>query len=492
MLRLMIADDEAIIRNALASLIDYESIGYELIATAKNGMEAYDIICDEELDVVITDIRMPGLNGLELIERAKKIDSKLEFVILSGYGEFEYAKQAMKFGVKEYILKPTNKRQVMEALEDIKVKKEKERQSYLEERQKLLKTMKYPIQRAFVIESLQAVRFGEVFHKYQSILSLNNRESNIIFCYFVEQKDRIPFVKRMGKILERYEVQMIFPIFAVTGSLVFVTASFGIGVQEKIKEATEDWSFGMGREIVTEFTKGETLEKQLEKVFQKISRYKEINLVDIQGNSYKIQNTVNSPQQMERIQELVKKGENISQVTESIFMKNKLELNELRNIAFDIYMGLKCVDDAVSVEISCEILRKLYACDDVKDICEVMNVALRNESGLHEKKSNIVLLKEYVQSHLDAENLSLKWIAENYLFTNVQYLSKQFVREEGERFSDYLTRQRMEEAKRLLKLYSKDSVKDIARTVGFGNNPRYFSQVFKKYVGCAPSEYADK
>lgn len=155
-------------------------------------------------------------------------------------------------------------------------------------------------------------------------------------------------------------------------------------------------------------------------------------------------------------------------------------------------MGVKCVDDAVSVEISCEILRKLYACDDVKDICEVMNIALRNESGLHEKKSNIVLLKEYVQSHLDAENLSLKWIAENYLFTNVQYLSKQFVREEGERFSDYLTRQRMEEAKRLLKLYSKDSVKDIARTVGFGNNPRYFSQVFKKYVGCAPSEYADK
>ena len=74
MLRLMIADDEAIIRKALASLIDYESIGYELIATAKNGMEAYDIICDEELDVVITDIRMPGLNGLELIERAKKID----------------------------------------------------------------------------------------------------------------------------------------------------------------------------------------------------------------------------------------------------------------------------------------------------------------------------------------------------------------------------------------------------------------------------------
>ncbi len=64
MLRLMIVDDEQIIREALSQIIDYESIGYELIATAKNGMEAYDIICDDYPDVVITDIRMPILNGI--------------------------------------------------------------------------------------------------------------------------------------------------------------------------------------------------------------------------------------------------------------------------------------------------------------------------------------------------------------------------------------------------------------------------------------------
>lgn len=110
MLRLMIVDDEQIIREALSQMIDFESLGYELIATAKNGMEAYDIICDEYPDVVITDIRMPILNGLDLIERSIKTDSKISFILLSGYNDFEYAKQAMKYGVRFYLLKPTDKK----------------------------------------------------------------------------------------------------------------------------------------------------------------------------------------------------------------------------------------------------------------------------------------------------------------------------------------------------------------------------------------------
>ena len=112
MLRLMIVDDEQIIREALSSMIDYTSLGYKVIATAKNGMEAYDRIRDDYPDVVITDIKMPILNGLELIERASHIDSRITFILLSGYGEFEYAKQAMKYGVRYYLLKPTDKQEL--------------------------------------------------------------------------------------------------------------------------------------------------------------------------------------------------------------------------------------------------------------------------------------------------------------------------------------------------------------------------------------------
>ena len=106
--------------------------------------------------------------------------------------------------------------------------------------------------------------------------------------------------------------------------------------------------------------------------------------------------------------------------------------------------------------------------------------------------ANISLLKAYVETHLDCETLSLKWLAENYLFVSVGYLSKQFVKEEGIRFSDYLNKKRMEQAIRLMVYYHNDNIKTIARSVGFGNNPQYFSQVFKKYTGYTPTEYIEK
>ncbi|MFA9378845.1 MAG: helix-turn-helix transcriptional regulator [Lachnotalea sp.] len=83
----------------------------------------------------------------------------------------------------------------------------------------------------------------------------------------------------------------------------------------------------------------------------------------------------------------------------------------------------------------------------------------------------------------------MKWITANYLFISVGYLSKQFVKEEGERFSEYLNRIRMLEAQKLLLLYNNDNIKNIAKQVGFENSPHYFSQVFKRYAGCTPSEY---
>lgn len=111
LLRLIIVDDEDTIRNAIAHMIDYNALGYELIGTARNGMEALDLICDNFPDVIITDLKMPVLSGLDLIDRVSCQDKDIDYIILSGYGEFEYAKQAMRYGVQNYLLKPTNKQE---------------------------------------------------------------------------------------------------------------------------------------------------------------------------------------------------------------------------------------------------------------------------------------------------------------------------------------------------------------------------------------------
>ncbi|HZJ83284.1 MAG TPA: AraC family transcriptional regulator, partial [Clostridia bacterium] len=99
---------------------------------------------------------------------------------------------------------------------------------------------------------------------------------------------------------------------------------------------------------------------------------------------------------------------------------------------------------------------------------------------------------EYIDLNLEDENLSLKWIANNILYMDEGYLSKLFSRELGEKFSQYLTRKRMENATEILRQNDYHKIYDVAQKVGLGNNPQYFSQLFKKYTGHSPTDYIKK
>lgn len=116
MIRVIIADDEARVCKLINKLIDWDKLGMRIVGTASNGIEALELIEKENPDIVITDIRMPGYDGLEMIEKAKMINNDLEIIIISGYGQFEYAKKAIEFGVKDYLLKPVNQDELLKAL----------------------------------------------------------------------------------------------------------------------------------------------------------------------------------------------------------------------------------------------------------------------------------------------------------------------------------------------------------------------------------------
>ncbi len=120
MLRMMIVDDERAIREALSIIIDWRALGIEIVGLYKNGAEAFDAMLDEYPDIVLTDIRMPGLSGLELLSRARSAEMDAVFVILSGYAEFEFAKQAMRFGVRHYLLKPISGEQLLNVMTEVR------------------------------------------------------------------------------------------------------------------------------------------------------------------------------------------------------------------------------------------------------------------------------------------------------------------------------------------------------------------------------------
>ena len=116
MLKVIIADDEARVCSLIRMLIDWDALGMELAGIASNGFEALELIRACQPDILITDIRMPGCHGLELIERAKAFDPQLEIAIISGYAHFEYAQSAIRFGVGDYLLKPINQQELMGTL----------------------------------------------------------------------------------------------------------------------------------------------------------------------------------------------------------------------------------------------------------------------------------------------------------------------------------------------------------------------------------------
>ena len=116
MMKVIVADDEAKVCQLICSLVDWASLDMEVAGVAHNGIEALELVETLRPDLIITDIRMPGYDGLELISRAKAAKPDLDFIIVSGYRHFEYAQSAIKYGVSDYLLKPIKKADLIETL----------------------------------------------------------------------------------------------------------------------------------------------------------------------------------------------------------------------------------------------------------------------------------------------------------------------------------------------------------------------------------------
>jgi two-component system response regulator YesN len=117
--KVLIVDDEELIRNGINHLINWESLGCKVCATAANGVEGLDMIRTFRPEIVITDLKMPGKNGMELIAEAVTDNPRTKFIVLSGYEEFDFAKEVMKYGIKYYLLKPCDEDELVAHLKSV-------------------------------------------------------------------------------------------------------------------------------------------------------------------------------------------------------------------------------------------------------------------------------------------------------------------------------------------------------------------------------------
>lgn len=433
MIKVLVADDEEIVRTSLVDMIPWQELGMVLVGSVRNGLEALDVVSDDPPDIVITDIRMPMMDGLELIEKIKMLSPDTEIIILSGFSEFSYAQKAMSYGVKHYLLKPTRKEDLTELLRKISYERTDNgalRYSYQLERLMLLDAFSDP---------------SSIRHSL-CLLGINPDAKASIS---TTGDSRTPFFR---------------PVMADGRAYAFVPDSSPNAVSIERLIAS----------FVSSHTLGQLSIEGDDGSFRKLWSGSEENVGKVSAEYAKALEEGRSSEELNR-----KIGEILS----------PLPPLEAALLLIRIVSSASLGDGYLPALLATGVLDAKSTDDVIKIAYEILGRRL----GTDKKGQNPVsIIISYIEKHIDDEGISLKWLSDNVVYMDAGYLSKLFVKETGIRFSDYLSRMRIEHAKSLMKLYDSSTVQEIAEKSGFGDNPRYFSQVFRKYEKMTPSEYLAK
>lgn len=500
-LRLIICDDERIIRETIRNLIDWESLGIQIVGVCRDGIEAYDAIVDEYPDIVLTDIKMPGLSGLKLIQKITQTYDKIEFVILSGYGEFALATEAMKYGVKHYLLKPCNEKQIIEVMQQVKKECYHNRtlRNLQQEQIQVSNNLHQSIVRNIITETISSQENLTLLIKANSQF-LNFDDVNYERCLFtfacVEDLQKV--AQNFPKFFESTP-QIAIHKYYIQNSLILFFENCEASY-EKLDAQMKDLCRICTAPVKYQRKSFQNLRCLLEDLIESMRGFGMI--YSIMGSG--VSSIYNFSSLLEQSNQIVKKLQTVPQ-NERKEQLNKFcailscvnNPNILRSLITDILLCQPvqdCFDSSTGVTELLLSLEDLDDCNQIRSLLyEKIDSLIRQENENSPKyKSFIENTMSYVNTHLNDPNLSLKWIANNYLYMNVDYVSKQFVKQTGQKFSNYLNELRIERAKKLLLKCDpgkNSSISEIAEEIGCGDHPQYFSQLFKKYTGMTPSAY---
>lgn len=510
MYKVLIVDDERIIRESISLIIDWNAYGFELIGAAANGIEALRIVYQMRPELIITDLKMPMVSGNQLAEKVKSKYPDTEIVILSGYDDFTLASESMKHGVRHYLLKPCSEKDIIEVLLEVKkrLNEKEERGNFIRKNNEKLEKMAPLVKEQFTRDFIMSKHYSEEEMSY--FMDLFNIDSKEI---------RLVLAKPGGD----YSFQSLFDLTntikksQLNKSINFMTVinkNVIICVEKmdekKLKRVLEDlmekYKYLNSRDIVITYSKEGPLE-DVSQMFYSVQKY-------LNAAFYFGPNSLISYRDVE--EELMidhAKPVELEALTTAVRFGNKSVFEAHIKDFFNTLSVMKPSIDTFkfySIELASRImsqcppnksyayLKEVMQIQDL-DSFEKMNRAIldlgnkiveENYTGLEYKQNKIIetMLYEINQRYSD-ENLTLKCLAHDVMFMNSGYLSKLFCKETGITFSSYLTKLRMEKSKEIIEKSSEIKVYEVASQIGMGNNPQYFSQLFKKIYGVTPTEY---
>lgn len=534
MYKVIIVDDEIIARMGIKSLISWHEHGLELIGEYENGKKAYEMAKELLPDIIITDVKMPVMNGIELVKALKAEGMNFRFIMLSAYDDFEFVKEAMKLGADDYILKlQVQSEELVKVLDNVCKEIEQER-----------------------IEKNRSINVEKQFHENKPVLRekflkdlisgnvFNEREiekSFKIHNITLPHNDLICLEVRIENI-EIYNNYTNDDIYMLNSSVINIieeiVLNYGIGYAccSEPHLYTVICSIGIDDSASSIYNSIYQLAKDMKEFLKhSMNLTVSIGISDIHLNYIEIKHAYKEA--WEAI------GDSFTYPAGSIIMYNEIkgpnsnnagipleeELNGLENSlqAYNLCGIQKAFDRLTQRIIESNSVSKKY----INGVCHILifvvNVFIKNNNLIpeeiwgkdqnsynqvgylknlddfigwikkinnniitiinQEKGSNVIILKakQFIYNNF-CENISLEVVSQ-HLDLSSSYFSSLFSKATGENFIDYVTNLRINLAKELL-LSAKYKVYEISEMVGYDNS-HYFSRIFKKVVGVSPLDF---
>lgn len=513
MLKVLLVDDEPFILQGLAVIIDWNGEGFEISGKVSNGLEALDFLRREKIDLVITDIKMPEMTGLELLEMVRKENiSDACFVVLSGYSDFEYARKALQNECLDYILKPVEREELIRVLDRVRKtcedSSQKQENRVMMEREAFARNMIPICHGRYRTDNLEYVKkyLKEGIHfryisveldgsrneirwmtekekrglqkeLYQKCISFfPGREYlcmidtsiweeiyNVGIIYEVRTQEEAAGQEWLEMLWKELKDSVEFPITVIVGSLV---------------ETIEEISYSCKSVLLSHSLKG--LESREQMSLNSSEHFLNKQLADSLIRAVKMNDKEGIRSGCETLfREMEEKGMDVRMVNMAVnyLMFELLHLAQEQDENPNQEM-FRFVNESAAGRID-----RIDKEEMIRVLSEYGDYLMRLRPG--QSGEMLRQIEEDIREHYK-ENLTLKDMGKKY-FVNSAYLGQTFKKQYGESFKDYLNRVRIEAAEELL-LYSDKKIYEIAEEVGY-KDMDYFINKFISLKGCTPAKF---
>lgn len=527
-MKILIADDEPKVCKLIQHLVDWDEFGAEIAGIVNDGRTAFDLVCKIHPDIVITDIRMPNYDGLELIRRSKEIFPDINFIVISGYSQFEYAQKAIKYGVKDYLLKPLKKRELENTLSGIKeqyescLADEKEREQiqvmvHASRRQAKENLLVQLLTNKNTVLSLKEQALQDVNQQHGTAFTAGYFSAVRLHPFFggnsISEEFINFFLKKLYKLsIEKLSCCCQEMVCTVYGEEVVCIINTGTNdfaeIERQLKHIKIDMSnlsdmmeeikliAGMGRMSEDISQLGQCVMESDYALLNRMSENPSYCLhYQRQEQSLEVSDLID----IQKRSDILACQERLDvEGVEKQILSIQNRLRPYRNNGMFIYncyceliqilqFGMKSFGVALFPDYILQFKKK----KTYDEVFDWIRSGVKSEYQLYidaRKKAvsrPIRDAKQYIYDHFSM-NITLESVSEQIGF-NPAYFSTLFKKETGKNFLEYVTELRIKKAKNYLMQTDYD-IAEIASSVGYGDL-KYFSKLFKKNTGLSPSEF---